>query len=423
MNYFKFLKRSIIGVGFILSLLMSTLLVACSNNQPTDEPDTPPGSYDVTNYWFDGFIYHYHPDSIVSADAHELTFYTKKMRHDYHWDKTYMDITLWDYDAIDGYGIKGDNAGAWKGCDFKKDGNTLSYDWISFELVINGEEYWVNVHVKPNDTGKERCARFEITEYPEVYLTWRTTLIVTQKPVIDDTPFEIKARYKENIYSTQAHLDSMENLVFEDTEFSEMMKMLQNREDIECVILEDGIIDYFDNEDMKSNPILNALTTRASMVNTPELTRSGCPNHSENLHNGYRFMDSDAVGYFGLFDDTNFKDTYFAKSVTSKYTVFDLPYTGDAGLENKISSVALAYEATDKDVCAVLTLWEDGSYNFGDIYRKSHRISLIATPSHPHVWHSNLKNVPCLNSSQSWNDRISSCSFHFGILGTSFKDY
>ncbi len=423
MNYFKFLRKFWIGAVAIISLLTSTVFVGCGDSQQTDEPDTIPSGYRVSGYYFDGFNRFSHPDSIVSADAHELTFYTKEMRHPYHWDKAETYISLWDYEEIEGYGIKGGNAGAWKTCDFTRDGNTISYDWISVELVIEGDEYWANVSVKPNDTGKERCAQFEIIEDPYAGVTWCTYLIVTQKPVIDDTPFEIKARYKENIYSTQAHLDNLENLIFEDVEFSEMMTVLKNRDDIECVILEDGIVDYFDKADMESNPILNALTTRASTVNAPELTRAGCPNHSENLHNGYRFMAADAVGYFGLFDDVNFKDTYFAKSVTSKYTVFDLPHTESAGLENKISSVALAYEATDKDVCAVLTLWEDGSYNYGDIYHKSHRISLIATPSHPHVWHSNLKKVPCLNSSKSWNDRISSCSFHFGILGRSLKDY
>ncbi len=416
MNYFKFLRRLRIGAVAIIALLTSTVFVACSDSQQPDEPEGIISGYNVIGYYFDGFSHHYHPDSIVSADAHELTFYTKVSRAPYHWDKAETYISLWDYEEIEGYGIKGGNAGAWKTCDFTRDGNTISYDWISVELVIEGDEYWANVSVKPNDTGKERCAQFEIIEDPYAGVTWCTYLIVTQKPVIDDTPFEIKARYKENIYSTQAHLDNLENLVFENAEFSEMMTMLQNRDDIECVILEDGIVDYFDKNDMKSTPILNAITTPISTGDTPEVTRSVCPNHLENLHNGYRFMTLGAAGYFGLFEGVNFEDNCLAKNALSKYTVFELCNTEPMKMENNISSIALAYEATDTDVCAVLTLSDQRSYNYG---YTPHRMFMIATPSNPHVWCSDLKKVPCLNTSKSWNDRICAYSFHFGVLGTS----
>lgn len=37
--------------------------------------------------------------------------------------------------------------------------------------------------------------------------------------------------------------------------------------------------------------------------------------------------------------------------------------------------------------------------------------------------HDNLKDIKCIGSGDSWNDRISSYSFYFGNYARKFKDY
>ena len=406
-----------------LAMLTGCFFTAC---QQSDEPDSSNHKQTVwgSSWWFKG-LDSLHPDSIVSADAHEITFYSPE-RWPISWESAKWVMTCWEYNDADINYYPQFGRGEWIMKDFIKEDKLVYNDWISFELVVESKyEYKVNVKVQPNNTGAERRALFSIIHYencecvPNIFSENSIFLIVTQKPVIDTTPFEIKARYKNKTYTTQAHLDDVENLIFEDTEFSKMMEMLQKRKDIECVILEDDVVDYFDKEDMKSNPILNAINIHAENRDDKELTRANCPTHSENLNNGFDFMTSDALSYFGIFDGVNFKDTNFTKNLTGQYSAFDLEYINDAKLDNKTSSIALAYEAKDNDVCAVLTLYDQGGYSKGGIISDDmfYRMYMIATPSHPHVWHSDLKKVPCLNTSKSWNDRISSCSFHFGILG------
>ena len=93
------------------------------------------------------------------------------------------------------------------------------------------------------------------------------------------------------------------------------------------------------------------------------------------------------------------------------------------GLNDKVSSLAVAYYAPLRDYCFVLTVWEDKNYNHGDSDRTKHRISFIANSDNPRTCVGNLKTVPCGNSSKSWNDRISSISMHFGNDGIDLKDY
>lgn len=92
-------------------------------------------------------------------------------------------------------------------------------------------------------------------------------------------------------------------------------------------------------------------------------------------------------------------------------------------LNDKVSSLAVSYNGTNKDVCAVLTIWEDSDYNNGDNDRTKHRISVIATYDQRKVMYPDLKKIKCIGSSNSWNDRISSLSFHFGYVDSQWKNY
>ena len=95
----------------------------------------------------------------------------------------------------------------------------------------------------------------------------------------------------------------------------------------------------------------------------------------------------------------------------------------DIYLNGKVSSLAVAYNGDNAEICAVLTVWEDSYFNFGDYDRTKHRISFIASKATPHISWPSLKKIKCMGSSNSWNDRISSFSFHFGYYGRGLKDY
>lgn len=297
-------------------------------------------------------------------------------------------------------------------------GEPIECDWIRFEIIKDTIPVALKISVKENNTNKQRAAMFSLTETNDKgFISRAGEIVIVQKPAIDATPFKVQLRYKGELYETEASLNENEELVFQNDEVTELMAMLRAKPGVETVLMDSEIVDFIDKEDLDKEPLLAALGARNGMQ------RVSCPSHPGNWNAGFRFMETGAVGYCALFDDNNFSDTYFVKNLTSRYSVFDVLDMHKIGLNDKVSSVAVAYEATDNDVCAVLTLWEDDNFNYGDDNRSKHRISVIATPNNAHVWRANLNNVPCLGSSKSWNDRASSFSFHFGRVGTQLKDY
>ena len=96
---------------------------------------------------------------------------------------------------------------------------------------------------------------------------------------------------------------------------------------------------------------------------------------------------------------------------------------GDIVLNDKVTSLVVAYDGDDDEVCAVLTVWEVIHYNYGDNDRTKHRLSFVASYESPRVMRDNLKNIKCIGSGDSWNDRISSYSFYFGNYARKLKDY
>jgi hypothetical protein len=124
-----------------------------------------------------------------------------------------------------------------------------------------------------------------------------------------------------------------------------------------------------------------------------------------------------------MFDDSGFDDTYVFKNLKDLNEVADESYMRNIGLNDKVSSLAVSYNGTNPEVCAVLTIWEDSYYNYGDNDRTKHRISIVATKDNPKVSISKLKSVKCINSLSTWNDRISSYSFAFGNYDSHLKDY
>lgn len=70
----------------------------------------------------------------------------------------------------------------------------------------------------------------------------------------------------------------------------------------------------------------------------------------------FRYLDNKALGYFAVYDDTGFSDTDLFKNLNSLMDAFDSGYMNDYGLNDKISSLAVAYKGTDL-MCALCLLF------------------------------------------------------------------
>lgn len=112
-----------------------------------------------------------------------------------------------------------------------------------------------------------------------------------------------------------------------------------------------------------------------------------------------------------LWDDTNFKDTYREFHIKDYYTSHDIRILKDYGLNDKVSSLKIHNKLTNYSLIAIVTVWEDSNFNHGDHDRTKHRMNFYAN-SNGIGSYGNLKKIPCGGS--SWNDRISSFSFHIG---------
>ncbi|MDE5797339.1 MAG: hypothetical protein K2H75_09510 [Muribaculaceae bacterium] len=410
----KSLRLTIITV---LTIVISSCFISCdSEGIHADLPPVGPlGPLDFVSSDSDRRYIDSDEDSIIVSSSHELLF---EALHNYSidWERVLTILSVCnDYKFYDRWSLEYQQQ--WEAEEEINafDGAPVEADWIKVE-IIKGTPFKLRISIKKNETDKQRAACFMMCAF-DGPIEIQGRFVIVQKPAVDSTPFKVKLRYKGKLYETEASLNENEELVFQNDEVTELMAMLRAKPGVETVLMDSEIVDFIDKEDLDKEPRLAALAARDGMQ------RVTCPSHPGNWNAGFRFMETGAVGYCALFDDKNFSDTYFVKNLTSRYSVFDVLDMHNIGLNDKVSSIAVAYEATDNDVCAVLTLWEDDHFNHNDTWRNKHRLSLIAAPYNAHAWWSDLKNVPCLGSSKSWNDRASSFSFHFGRLGTQLKDY
>lgn len=298
--------------------------------------------------------------------------------------------------------------------------NGLAFNWLSVQKIIVGGEPGLRISVDANDTDKQRSAKIHIIRYHTNNKGWYVGEVkVTQKGKSAPEPFEMKIRYKGKVYTSPAYHDEDGGIVIDDEEFRSFIEDIENRPGIEAVVMDDEIVDYFDNSDVEAKPAL-AMLRQSVDKNAHAAIRNGIPSTRADA---FRYMGSEDVGYFAVFDDSGYSDSCIAEGFPSFTDYYDVDKLGRYNLNDKISSLAVAYKGTDPEVCAVLTVWEDSYFNHGDNDRTKHRISFIADHTNPSLTVKRLKNIKCINSSNSWNDRISSLSFHFGYFDTKLRDY
>lgn len=246
---------------------------------------------------------------------------------------------------------------------------------------------------------------------------------IIQKTKVDETPFELKIRYQNEVHSSMVHLNQKEEYVYSDPEFERMMNDLTSNPNIEMLVLDDTIIDFFDVDSPESDAIFKKLDVAVADSRLKEINHVGFDSTPLTRANGFEDKPEDCLGYFAVYDYYDFGGKKITKTLDSFYNMHNLQELAGYNINDLISSVALGYYGDDPEVCSVITLWDDADFNNGDKYRKKHRISFVASYYNRQISRPILKNIPCMNTSSSWNDRASSLSFHYGYLDKSLIDY
>lgn len=386
----------------LMSAVMSALcFVSCDNE----------GDLNNCNSGIRWFV---DPDTTVSGSAHtfvvELSDAGQGLPDD------------WDFNLLSVDDFARPEGGSW--ClinDYLTYGkDEMSISWVKVEKVKGDGCPAIKISLTENE-GDIRAVRIGICKQHSKNGYFLSEYFVTQKGQSDTAPYEVKIRYKKQVYSTIAHTDEEGYAVYEDSLFKEKLEELSQREDIEAFVMgDDGIVDYFDSDDFASQP---ALKRMMQPIPDSEIVNVYPVGTTRGYSSMFAHCDDTALGFVEMFDDNNFKDTSIYQNLYEPLKCFDVVKMEDRGLNDKISSLVLTYQGDDPDICAVLTVWEDAFFNKGDNDRTKHKINFVASYKNRMAFSVNLKSVPCMNSSNTWNDRISSCSFHFGYYGLYPKEY
>lgn len=367
------------------------------------------------------------PDTTVSADEHDLEFYICGTVHEsiqIPEDFT-VAVNNWEWNA--GWALD------YPGCNHHDNTQTIGetgeihscWDWMDLHYEkSNGKPTKVKVHLSENNTGHDRGIRIYFLTNGDTSAKRAGEACVFQKPKVDTTPFEMTIRYHGEIHTSSVHFNENEEYVYHDSEFASLMNYLTDNPNINMLVVDDKIVDYFDIDDPIGNEIFKKLDSVPDEGLIPKSSNHFWNNFQWTRATGFEGMKEGCLSYFAVFDNDSFKGTTkITTEVTNFYNMYNLPNLKNYSINDKITSLAVGYFGEEPNVCSVLTLWEDTDYNHGDLNRSKHRISFVASYYNRMISRPNLKDIKCLNSSSSWNDKASALSCHFGYYDTKLADY
>ena len=286
-----------------------------------------------------------------------------------------------------------------------------SSSYYSISTFKDNETPGIKIELKENSTGEDRTIRLIIESnigYGIVDLTQQSFSTTTYS-------FFSKAKYKGRIYTSDAKTTVSGDIIYFDPEYACLMEKIDTMENITMMIMEDSTIFYYDKEDMKANKPYEDII---SLDNSVE-QYFGAATRAD----GFEYDDPTYLGYIAIFDNDHFKGSKITKGLTNFHLSYSLQDLKQYSMNDKVTSIAVSYNSQDPLVCSVLTIWEDTNYNYGDDNRSKHRISIIASKNSPKTAIPDLKKIKRIGSSKSWNDCISSISFHFGYIDRLLLDY
>lgn len=360
----------------------------------------------------------------VSADTHVFTLPVSCV---YEYVNPMWTIwTIGEYDST----VNGLPDWRYEGGAYIVEDNKVTYKWVTAERIVTANRKCpsLKLTLETNLSTEKRGCRILIdNKYKESGIEhWYTGCIdIWQEGKganagdDSDQPVHVSVRYKGQIYSSEASFDENGKYIFENDDMSELMERLSSRNDIETFVLEDGIVDFYDSEDIDSNQGLKKILKAVESPDNSESENTLFQGRSRSSDNPFANMPENDIAGCILHDDTDFSDRFIYCGMTNIWASHDYNYLTTQNMNDKISSIAVIYRGTYPTHCAVLTVWEDSHYNNGDNDRTKHRMNFVATYNQTQLKWPNLKNIPCLHSGDSWNDRISSISFHVG----NYEDY
>lgn len=275
-------------------------------------------------------------------------------------------------------------------------------------------------------TGLASC-----TDYEEIASPVQTNILMpdSRQAMEEETDtFAVHAMYKNADYYSLAVLEG-DSISYLDGRFNELMEKVEKISGSVSFVHLDGSVEYFDSqEEFYAKYGIRDLNEqeKSRCLNVERLNEPLIPSARgivANYQNAIAQMNSNDLVYAGVYDDTYYSDTHIFMHITDPYQIHEYPHLKSQRLNDKISSLVVLYNMDDRDLCAILTVWEDSNYNTDDHDRTKHRTNFVATYTNRTNNVGNLKKVSCFHAHDSWNDRISSLSFRVGHADSLPNEY
>ena len=297
------------------------------------------------------------------------------------------------------------------------DGLSFSAGWMKGQLIPSDRDSKMIVELQPNDTGLYRQLTIEAGMQIDGIL-YVGRIEIVQNPLEEKESYNIEAMYHGRKYSTLVNINEYGEMSYENVDFSDLISFLDQKKGVETVIEPDGIIHFYDSEEMETSPKLKAIFHPEGLPQSYSVLGGGFLTRGD----AFAGLDSSKPGGMAVYDDNNFSDRAIKFNLNGFESIYAIDDLSGYGMNDKISSVAVTYNATDETVCSVLTMWDDDHYNHADVDGNKHRITFIANKDNRQMSWNNLKSIPYLGGGGNWNDKASSLVFHAGYYGNKPAD-
>lgn len=241
------------------------------------------------------------------------------------------------------------------------------------------------------------------------------SLINEPEPVENQDTFLVHIKYKgKDLYSKCTEKNG-QNL-YCNPELVTVLDEVEKNSNAVSVVYPDGCVEFFTDEAQMQKKCNFRMIRKGEAI-------------PANIKKAITLTRGTPIADAGIYDDDNYHDTNYYMSLTSLYSlqefaVLDYDYENrKIGLNDKITSIIINYNLQNSELCAIMVVWEDARFNFGDNDRTKHRTYFIAHSQNRNAGYPDLKRIPCFNSRDSWNDRISSLSFHIGYMNSFPSSY
>ena len=202
-----------------------------------------------------GIVYNYTidktPDSIMSADAHDFIL-------DVSADDSREAQNTWKVACIAVLGVRNEWYSTDRDMSYRKCDTLYVQKWLKVYKIWKDGKYKLKVEMKENADSCIRGCKLFIGRGPKdknsPVVAYGNYVDILQDSKSDDNEsFAVNIRFKGKLHTSQATLDSNGNLVYQDNSFAQLMDSLSNAKDINAIVTESDVVDYYDSQDLQRN--------------------------------------------------------------------------------------------------------------------------------------------------------------------------